>query len=311
MGGRAKEFKTIDEQIEILKEKGLIIKDEQTAKDILLRENYFFISGYRYMFYKSDRDKVFIQGTTFEELYGLFQFDRNVRNIFFKHLLIIENNIKSIFSYQLSLKYGYKEADYLKLENFTQDTARTRQVSDVINKMKRQIRVNGRQNAATLHYLNNYGYLPMWIVVKVLSFGIISELYTILKNEDQRNISDFYKMSEIDMGIFLPLMSNYRNLCAHEDILYDHKTQRVIPNNKYHEKLNIPKEADEYKYGKNDMFALLIMLKYMLRDEEFRLLAYEIGYEIDLLDGKVNTIPLTKILEKLGFPANWKDIVEM
>jgi len=311
MGGRTKEFKTIDEQIEILKEKGLIIKDEATAKDILLRENYFFLSGYRYMFYKSNRDKAFIPGTTFEELYGLFQFDRNVRNTFFKHLLIIENNVKSIFSYQLSLKYGYKETDYLKLENFTQDTARTRQVSDVINKMKRQIRVNGRQNAATLHYLNNYGYLPMWIVVKVLSFGIISELYTILKNEDQRNISDFYKMSEIDMGIFLPLMSNYRNLCAHEDILYDHKTQRVIPNNKYHEKLNIPREADEYIYGKNDLFALLIMLKYMLRDEEFRLLAYEIGYEIDLLDGKVNTIPLNKILEKLGFPPNWKDIVEM
>lgn len=311
MGGRTKEFKTIDQQIEILREKGLIIKDEQTAKDILLRENYFFISGYRYMFYKSDRDKAFIPGTTFEELYGLFQFDRNIRNIFFKHLLIIENNVKSIFSYQLSLKYGYKEADYLKLENFTQDTARTRQVSDVINKMKRQIRVNGRQNAATLHYLNNYGYLPMWIVVKVLSFGIISELYTILKNEDQRNIAEFYKMNEIDMGIFLPLMSNYRNLCAHEDILYDHKTQRVIPNNKYHEKLNIPKEADEYIYGKNDLFALLIMLKYMLRDEEFRLLAYEIGYEIDLLDGKVNAIPLNKILEKLGFPSNWKDIVEM
>jgi abortive infection bacteriophage resistance protein len=118
-------------------------------------------------------------------------------------------------------------------------------------------------------------------------------------------------MSEIDMGIFLPLMSNYRNLCAHEDILYDHKTQRVIPNNKYHEKLNIPREADEYIYGKNDLFALLIMLKYMLRDEEFRLLAYEIGYEIDLLDGKVNSIPLNKILEKLGFPPNWKDIVEM
>jgi len=311
MGGRTKEFKTIEEQLQILKEKGLIIKDEQKTKDILLRENYFFISGYRYMFYKSDRDKAFIPGTTFEELYGLFQFDRNIRNIFFKHLLIIENNVKSIFSYQLSLKYGYKEADYLKLENFTQDTARTRQVSDVINKMKRQIRVNGRQNAATLHYLNNYGYLPMWIVVKVLSFGIISELYTILKNEDQRNISDFYKMSEIDMGIFLPLMSNYRNLCAHEDILYDHKTQRVIPNNKYHEKLNIPREADEYIYGKNDLFGLLIMLKYMLRDEEFRLLAYEIGYEIDLLDGKVNAIPLNKILEKLGFPMNWKDIVEM
>ena len=36
-------FKTIDEQLEILKSKGLIIEDEESAREILLRENYFFI----------------------------------------------------------------------------------------------------------------------------------------------------------------------------------------------------------------------------------------------------------------------------
>ena len=45
-----KNFKTIDEQIEILKEKNLIIEDEETAKEILLRENYFFLMGYRHVF---------------------------------------------------------------------------------------------------------------------------------------------------------------------------------------------------------------------------------------------------------------------
>ena len=104
---RLKEFKTIDEQIEILKDKGLSFNDEALAKKILLRENYFFISGYRDAFYKSNKDKAFINGATFEELYALFMFDRNIRNILFKNLLIVENNLKSIFSYQLSRKYGY------------------------------------------------------------------------------------------------------------------------------------------------------------------------------------------------------------
>lgn len=312
MGGRAKEFKTIEEQLEILKEKGLIIEDEERVKDLLLRENYFFINGYRHIFLKTSKERKFIDGTKFEELYGLFTFDRNVRNILFKNLLIVENNLKSIFSYQLSKKYGFKEKDYLRVNNFTEDIAKSRQVDDVINKMKRQIRVNGKQHSATLHYLTNYGYIPMWILVKVLSFGIISELFMILKCKDQKDISDFYKISEIDMSIFLPLMANYRNLCAHEDILYDHKTQKAIPSNKYHEQLNIPKdEEDEYIYGKNDLYALVIMLKYMLREEDFRLLIYELGYEIDLLDGKVDTVPLEKILNKIGFPSNWKDIVEM
>ena len=97
-----KTFKTLDEQIDILKSRGLVITDLEKTKNILLRENYFFISGYRHLFMKSWKDSNFIPGTTFEELYAMFVFDRRVRNIFFKNLLIIENNMKSLISYQLS-----------------------------------------------------------------------------------------------------------------------------------------------------------------------------------------------------------------
>ena len=177
--------------------------------------------------------------------------------------------------------------------------------------MKRQIRVNAKQHTATLHYLTNYGYIPMWILVKVLSFGIISELYMILKIEDKKEIAKYYGVDEEELSVFLPIMANYRNLCAHEDILYDHKTQRGIPNNKYHHMLNIPMIEYEYIYGKNDLYSLVIMFKYMLSPDDFRLLIYEIGYEIDVLDGKVNSIPLDKILDNIGFPTNWRDIAQL
>ena len=48
-------FKNLDEQIEILESKGLTINDYEKAKDILFRENYFFISGYRHLFMKSSK----------------------------------------------------------------------------------------------------------------------------------------------------------------------------------------------------------------------------------------------------------------
>ena len=185
-------FKNLDEQINILREKGLIFNDETYAKDILLRENYFFISGYRHFFIDPAKPKYFLQGTTFDELYAVFCFDRHLRNIMFKNILIIENNIKSIISYQLSKKYGFKDKDYLNPSNFTTDSLKVRQVTDVLNKMKRQIRVNGHKHSATLHYISKYGYVPMWILVKVLSFGIISELYSILKTEDKKAIAEFY-----------------------------------------------------------------------------------------------------------------------
>lgn len=301
-------FKNLDQQIEILRSRNLIINDEESAKDVLLRENYFFINGYRHMFLDVEKGKNFLDGTTFEELYAVFTFDRNIRNIMFKNLLIVENNIKSIISYQLSKKYGFKEKDYLDPKNFTQDSLKARHVYDILNKMKRQIRVNGKQHTATLHYLSNYGYIPMWILVKVLSFGIIAELYSILKLEDQIAIANLYNLDPDTLSNYLYLLANFRNLCAHEDILYDHRTQREISDNKYHYLLDIEKVDDHYIYGKNDLFAVVIMLKELLTEKEFTEFITELGYEIDILDGKVNVVPLNLMLNKLGFPNNWRDI---
>ena len=305
---KLKEFKTLDEQIEILQSRGMVINDIEKTKSLLLRENYFFISGYRHMFLKSSKDKNFIEGTTFEELYAVFQFDRSFRNILFKNLLIVENNLKSVMSYCLSRKYGVKEKDYLKPSNFSQDMKKIRQVNDVLNKLKRQIKLNGRQHSATLHYLSNYGYVPLWILVKLLSFGMINELYSILKPEDKLAVADYYNLDVETLGTYIALLSNYRNLCAHEDIVFEHRTQKIVPDTQYHRLLNIPVMNDEYVYGKSDIFAVVIMLKQMLNESDFRDLINEIDYELSLLDGRVDIIPQEKILDRMGFPLNWKEI---
>jgi len=306
-----KVFKTVDEQLEIMRYRGLIIDDEISAKDILLRENYFFLSGYRHLFMQNGKDQRYIEGTMFRELYSLFRFDRNFRNIMFKNLLIVENNIKSIFSYQLSKKYGYREKDYLKPENFTSDYKKSRQVNDLIKKMKRQIHVNGNLHTATMHYISRYGYIPLWILVKVLSFGIVSEFYSILKHEDKQAIADHYRLAPGVLETYLPLLANYRNLCAHEDILFEHRTERVISDTKYHQYLNIPRDEESYIYGKNDLFAIIIIMKQMLTVEEFRLFMNEIGYELDLLAGRLETVPIERVLNRMGFPVNYREIIEM
>lgn len=306
-----KEFKTIDQQIDILRKKGLIIDDEARTYDILLKENYFFLNGYRHLFMNSPTDKTFISGSTFSELYSLFLFDRYSRNIFFKNLLIIENRLKSVISYQMSKKYGYKEKDYLNVKNFTNDPEKKRKVHDVIEKMKRQIRINTSRHNATLHYLNNYGYIPLWILVKVLSFGMVCELYSILKDEDKLEVATIFGLSKEYLEDFLPILSNYRNLCAHEDIVFDHKTERVIPDTEYHKKLNIFRMDDEYIYGKNDIFAVIIIFKFLLEDDEFRLMLKEFDYEFEKLDARIDSIPVEKILDTMGIPKNFMDILDM
>ena len=305
------QFKSLDEQISILKEKGLIIEDEEFAKEILLRENYFFINGYRTLLMNSYQDKTFILGATFKELYSIFLFDRYIRNILFKNLMVIENQLKSVVSYQLSRKYGYRDKDYLNVKNFTKEKFKNRRVKDIIEKMKRQVRNNGAHHMATQHYITNYGYIPMWVMVKVLSFGIVCELYSILKNEDQVSVADMFGVNTNYMESFLPILSNYRNLCAHEDIVYDHRTEKGIVNTPYHQKLHIPIMDDEYIYGKNDIFSVFIIFKYLLRKDDFRMMMREVNYEIDRLDGVINSVPINKILDRMGIPDNYMDLVDM
>ncbi len=304
----AKIFKTIEEQLDILKSKNLTIEDYDKAKIILLRENYFFLNGYRTPFLMTG-SKRFIDGATFEELHALFTFDRYFRNIIFKNILIVENNYKSIFSYVLSKKYGYKEKDYLNPDNFDRNKDKSRQINDLIRKVKRQIRINGYQHSATSHYINNYGYIPLWVGVKVLSFGLMGELFSILKQEDKEEIASYYEQIDADdLEDYLSILSNYRNLCAHEDILYNHTTQKSISDSKIHFELDIPKVDNEYIYGKNDIFALIIILKNVLTFSDFKMMMNEIEYEIEWLSSKLKSIDVQKILYRMGFPENFKQI---
>lgn len=301
-------FKTLDEQISIFESKGLVVKNKKFAEEVLLRENYFFLNGYRHPFKKSMDIKTYIGGTTFEELYSLFLFDRRLRNILFKNILIIENNIKSIISYQLSKKYGYREKDYLNPSNFNNSYEHKKQINDLLGKMKRQIKTNASQHAATCHYIDNYGYIPLWVLVKVLSFGIVVELFSILKKEDQYDIIEMYGVDVKSFQIYLSILSNYRNICAHEDIVYERRTQKCIDDTKYHRELKISMMDNEYIYGKNDMFALMIIFKSMLKDSEVKDLVLEIKGAIENLDYNLKTIPVSKILDRMGFPENWYDI---
>ena len=46
----------------------------------------------------------------------------------------------------------------------------------------------------------------------------------------------------------------------------------------------------------------------MLDKDEFKLLINELVYEIDVLDGKLKTIKIERVLNDIGFPINFTEI---
>ena len=111
--------------------------------------------------------------------------------------------------------------------------------------------------------------------------------------------------------VYLPILANYRNLCAHEDILYENKTQKCIDDTIYHDLLKIKKVEDEYVCGKNDLFALVIILKQLLDPEEFKNMSIEFDHVIETLSYNLHTIKINAVLNRMGFPLNWMELADI
>ena len=67
----------------------------------------------------------------------------------------------------------------------------------------------------------------------------------------------------------------------------------------------------EYVYGKNDLFAIIIVLKQLLRKDDFFLLMSELEYEVQILSDRLKTITIEKVLDRMGFPINYGEMVKL
>ena len=108
-------FRDTRTQIGILKNRGIIIKNKKYAKQLIRRVNYYnLINGYKTPFILTSTPyEKYLPGTTLEEIYALYEFDRKLRIITLEQLLKIEKQIKTLIAYSFSKNYGHK--DYLKI----------------------------------------------------------------------------------------------------------------------------------------------------------------------------------------------------
>ena len=69
---------------------------------------------------------------------------------------------------------------------------------------------------------------------------------------------------------FLSVLTKYRNVCAHNDRLFTYRTVDQILDTSLHAKMALPKRGNQYMYGKQDLFAVVIAFRYLLPKENFK-----------------------------------------
>ncbi|MCI8346642.1 MAG: Abi family protein [Bacilli bacterium] len=309
-----KDFKTYDEQINLLKTRGLLINDESFALEKLKEENYYnIINGYKELFITSGTIDNFVIGSTFEEIYALYDFDRVIKNILFKQILKVENILRSLIAYNFSEKYG--NDNYLKMNNFEtlkgsgctdkRYQERVTQIQTLLANLQSDISKAINKKTYIKHYILNYGFVPLWVLVNAMTLGRLSQFYSLMNQSVRVKVSKHWNIKEEELDQYIKVLAYYRNLCAHDERIYDAKSNQDIPDTIYHSELNISQTNARYDNGKNDLFSLIIVLKILLPDDDFTNMCNKIEGRMISLRKKVVHISCETIFHKMGFPSGW------
>lgn len=303
-----KKFSTFSEQVEWLQdEKHLIISDRQYAEDVLKHIGYFpLMGGYKHLF-RIPLTKKYKDGTSFDEIVSLYEFDAELRELFFKYLLQIERHLRSLMSYYFSEQYGESQSAYLDANNFNNSRRNHNTVIRLIATLQRA--ASTTDYVYINYYRNTYGNIPLWVLINVLTFGNLSKMYKVFPQSLQSKVcKNFGIINQRQMEQFLSVLTKFRNVCAHGERLFTYRTIDNISDLPLHRKMSIPMNGIQYQYGKNDLFAVVIAFRYLLPDKDFRLFKKRLAKSIDDVSEKLIHIEHTDLLGKMGFPENWKNI---
>lgn len=304
----AKPFKTHNQMLKILRNRNMEVPT--SAKRVLERENYYcVINGYKDLFLETEAEsETYIDGTSFDEVYALFSFDRELRSLLFPAMIKAESYIKSLVAYHFHARYPEKNS-FLAFENYRQDSDYAGKVLKTISTLSYCISKQ-KKNAVT-YYIDNYQHCPLWVLTNFLTFGQISKMFAVCSHETRLDISKHfstdYKREYYTRVQFSPEMLDeaigalvmIRNCCAHDERLYNYRTRAKTR--------ALSKALNARFIDDNRLFTSIVFLKIFLVKKEYRRLLKKIEGLLKAYENKFKIISLDDIREVIGYQQTWVD----
>lgn len=277
---------TYEQQINKIKKRGCIIGDEVWAKSILNQINYYRLTAY-FLPYK-EPDETYAEGTTFQNMYRTYEFDRKLRNLLFKIIEEIEIMLRAQLSYFHAHRYG--ALGYEDQNNFNK-----RHNHDAfMSKISEDIEHN-KNKLAVKHHIQFYGgKFPIWVVIELFTISQLSFFYSDMLRADKKALAkELYKTSDINVQSWLKCLTELRNNCAHYSRLYNVDL------------ISVPVTPKGFPYTlRKKVFDYILVLKFLYFDpirwnNEF----------IPSLEALIEEYRSSIEMERVGFPDNWKELL--
>ena len=281
-----KKSATIEEQIVSLKSKGIEIVDENKAKTILENLNYYKLKGYLLEF-KNIETGLYQNSPTFERVYGIYEFDGSLRNIFLFAAEKVEHSIKTRIAHEIALQYPNNPHIYEDENFFRCKDDHKRFLKSFRDNVK-----NRRKTPFVAHHINKYrSQFPIWVAVELFTLGDIQYLYKNIPNRLRRKISSGFNVSPDIFDSWIDNLRRTRNHIAHSMRVYNTSFSFS------------PKHSKDFQEGlvlSNRIFDQFYLLKMLYPDNCDW---FDVSGRLDMLIHRYRT---AIELKAIGFPGNWK-----
>lgn len=211
---------TIEDQITKLQERGLQINDIDQTRHFLSNISYYRLEGYWWPMQADKTKHIFKPNSRFEDIIALYNFDRELRLLIFDVIERIEIGFRTKVIYHLS-----HEIDpwWFEDENNFKDLPAHAQSLINIDRDLRQ----SKDIFITQHYIKYHKdnrRPPSWKTFEVVSFGILSKLYSNLQPGIKAKDTIAKELNLVNhtfLPSWLQTIAQIRNICAHHGRLWN------------------------------------------------------------------------------------------
>jgi len=280
-----KPYLTYQEQINLLRERGMQISNEDYAIRYLHNYNYFHLNPY-FKILLDTNDK-FKPTTNFEDVTSMLHLDIRFKEVLWLYLQRIELKFKTSIAHSLAkshTSYAFYSPQIYQSSNYYHDELR---ILETIKKRdsKREV---------IFHHENNYGGLyPIWVIVDLFSFSQVSLFYKNLKQKYQRLISseNYPGLGNEHLESWIHAAVNFRNVIAHLDHINERTFNISTISVDFFQRNNIESET---------VFKQILLISRLLDEEGFSMLLNTIKFAVENLNNDLSCY---------GFPNNWNTIL--
>lgn len=254
----SKQALSIVEQVSLLEKRGVLIENVTFAQQVLETVSYYRFSAYLYPFRKNDGTDNYVPGTSFNQCWQYYRFDRKLRFCIIDAIERVEVATKTRIVNHLAMKYGsfsYRNTStFAKPLNFFRYQDLLSFIDTETKKSKEEFVEHFRCTYDTSNGL------PLWMAVEVMTFGNMLTLFRLMKKQDKQVIAKSFGSNEHVFESWLTNLNYVRNICAHHGRLWNRQlaVNPLIPAKdlRWHEAA--------YPISPNRIYSTLCILKSLL-----------------------------------------------